>query len=83
MTVEYKLLKGEPSAIPTCTKCGYFEPNFMRGMIQRSERLFGFLWNRPYCAVICNKCKNIIGWEYPPKHIPLSKLLNDFNPDEN
>jgi len=45
-----------------------FEPGrpFLRGMVQRSRRPWYAPWRtRPYCAVICPDCKEIIGWEEP------------------
>lgn len=67
MPIECVQLKDEPFSFEKCPKCGAGWPEFMRGQVQRSKRFLGFLWKRPYCAVICHKCKNIIGWESPPK----------------
>lgn len=65
MPVEYTLLKDRPrpDGMGKCPKCswGHVQP-FMRGMVQSSwRRLFGL----GYCAVICDNCKEIIGWERP------------------
>ena len=47
---------------PCCPKCGQPFPEFLRGQVQSSWRkLFGM----KYCAVICHKCKEVIGWEKP------------------
>lgn len=61
--------------ISACPFCGQsikigmiFEPGtpFMRGMVQRSRRSWYAPWRtRPYCAVICPDCKEIVGWEEP------------------
>lgn len=65
MPVEYGLLKYAPVPHTTCPACNVpFEP-FLRGMIQRSRRKWGFLWRQPYCCVICAACKDIVGYEYP------------------
>ena len=60
------------SSCPVChgeIKVGkIFEPGtpFMRGMVQRSRRPWYAPWRtRPYCAVICPHCKEIVGWEEP------------------
>jgi hypothetical protein len=66
MPVECRLLEREPFAVEKCPKCGTLAPEFMRGQVQRSKRFLWVLWRRPYCAVICHGCKEIIGWESPP-----------------
>jgi len=71
MPIECELLLREPYAIEKCPKCGTLAPEFMRGQVQRSKRFLWVLWRRPYCAVICHGCKEIIGWESPPNN-PLS-----------
>ena len=69
MPIEFTQLKNAPSPLDSCPKCGVepFEP-FMRGQVQRAERtLFSwppFKW-RPYCALICYGCKDIVGYEAP------------------
>lgn len=62
MTEEYKRLKGAPYFSEECPRCGQPFPEFMRGMVQSKWRRFLRL---PYCAVICHRCKAIIGWEKP------------------
>lgn len=60
--IEYTQLRTVPYAFEKCPKCGEPFPEFMRGMVQSKWRkLFGMR----YCAVICHKCKYIIGWEKP------------------
>jgi predicted nucleic-acid-binding Zn-ribbon protein len=66
MPIESDLLAREPYAKERCPKCGAICPEFMRGQVQRSKRFLWVLWKRPYCAVICHRCKCIIGWESPP-----------------
>jgi hypothetical protein len=59
---EYDLLKSKPYAREICPKCGAEFPEFMRGLVQsRWRKILGM----KYCAVICHKCKEIIGWEKP------------------
>ncbi len=65
MPLEADLLKNRPYPFERCPKCGQPFPEFLRGMVQRSRRFLGFLWRQPYCAVICQQCKAIIGWEQP------------------
>ena len=62
MPKEYTILKGYPYASEKCPKCGEPFPEFMRGMVQSAWRKF---FRLPYCAVICHRCKEIIGWEKP------------------
>ena len=62
MPVETTLLKNYPYAKEKCHKCGELFPEFIRGLVQSDIRRF---FGLPYCAVICHKCKNIIGWEKP------------------
>ena len=61
-TIEYALLKNRPLARERCPKCGEPFRGFLRGMIQSwwRKRL-----KLPYCAVVCHKCKEIVGWEKP------------------
>ena len=63
MPIECELLAYQPSPFPACPYCQVepFRP-FMRGEVQgRWRKLFG----RPYCAVICAHCKEIVGYEKP------------------
>lgn len=60
------------SSCPSCHEAirvgQIFEPGtpFMRGMVHRSKRPWYAPWRtRPYCAVICPHCKEIVGWEAP------------------
>lgn len=66
MPIEYLLLKNAPYAREKCKRCGGPFPEFMRGIVQSRWRR---LLHLPYCAVICHKCKNCIGWEKPAKRI--------------
>jgi len=65
MLNEYELLQRKPYAKEECPKCGELFPEFMRGLVQRSKRWFFIGLKRKYCAIICHKCKQIIGWESP------------------
>ena len=66
MPIEYALLKDEPPPLLACPRDGHrsLRP-FIRGQVQSTWRRWLGL---PYCAVICEKCKDIIGWEKPPRH---------------
>lgn len=61
-------LHGAPVPIESCPSCNTvpFEP-FMRGEVQRSIwswwKFFGK--HRAYCALICSRCKKLVGWERP------------------
>ena len=63
MPIEYTLLRDAPVVLETCPCCAEhpFVP-FMRGQVQR-YRWFG--WVKAYCAVICSRCKEIVGYETP------------------
>jgi predicted nucleic-acid-binding Zn-ribbon protein len=65
MPIESEILSKYPYVFEKCPKCGASFPEFMRGQVQRNRRFLWILWNRPYCAVICHKCNEIIGWEEP------------------
>ena len=70
MPVEYVLLKDAPVPLGSCPRCHVrpFHP-FLRGQVQRSEWWFRWgwppWWSRPYCALICWACKDIVGYEDP------------------
>lgn len=70
MPIECKLLERQPYAFEECPECKEPFPDFMRGQIQRGKRWFFIGPKRPYCAVICHGCKNIIGWEAPEPLAP-------------
>jgi hypothetical protein len=63
MPIECVLLDDAPVPLRECPECGVlpFRP-FMRGQVQRWKGLFR---KRPYCALICSTCKEIVGWEKP------------------
>lgn len=70
MPIEAALLDGALVPITRCPICGEspFRP-FMRGQVQRPTRRLWF-WPfgdlRPTCALICWRCKEIVGWEWAP-----------------
>lgn len=67
MPYEYLLLKGQPVQLQSCPNCGVapFIP-FLRGQVQRSSRPWYRPWHRrPYCALVCETCKEIVGYEDP------------------
>jgi hypothetical protein len=61
MPVEYVILKDRPSPLDHCPKCGDtpFVP-FMRGQVYSGARA---TWHRPAWCVICDACKEIVGYE--------------------
>lgn len=63
MSAEYTALKGKPLPVKICPEC-LKEPKeyFNRGNVQNGFRKF---FRRPYCAIICEHCMEIIGWEKP------------------
>lgn len=65
MPIECMQLAGQPFKYERCGKCDTPFPEFMRGQVQRPKRWLWFGPKRPYCAVICHGCKQIIGWELP------------------
>lgn len=76
MPIEYEQLLHEPTLVEKqghlrfCPACAEpFEP-FLRGCVQRPRwvaRIISFFTRIPpvYVAVICQKCKQIIGYEGP------------------
>jgi endogenous inhibitor of DNA gyrase (YacG/DUF329 family) len=85
MPIEFALLLGQPLALSKCPKCGEplnatpghpHEP-FMRGQVQRTRRALPWIWKtRPYCAVICYRCKEIVDWEEPFLEAPVEPPPN-------
>lgn len=67
MPWECSYLERMPEPMGHCPKCGASPfRSFLRGMIQRRQRkwwFFGKLW--PYCSIICENCKEIVGHEAP------------------
>jgi hypothetical protein len=62
MPIECEKLRLTPLAMNKCTKCFESSPDFMRGQVQSFwRRILGL----KYCAVICRRCREIIGWEKP------------------
>jgi len=66
--IEPSLLQDAPIPYSRCPHCHeYFLP-FMRGQVQRGRWNWWRFRRRPYCALICSDCKNIVGWEEPERH---------------
>lgn len=74
MPIESFLLKEELFPYSICPNCNNQFDQLMRGQVHRRKRDFLFR-KRPYCAVICRRCRNIVGWEYPPPNYPEIILL--------
>lgn len=66
MPIESMLLNHKPVPFGHCPRCDAqpFEP-FLRGEIQRWPRRWLVGPRRPYCALICRVCMEIVGWEEP------------------
>ncbi len=60
MPIEFVRLKDKPQPMLRCPKCGYLFVAFMRGQVQNRWRKW---LRRPYCCLICSKCKEIVGYE--------------------
>ena len=83
MPIEFALLSGQSLALAKCPKCGEplnatpghpHEP-FMRGQVQRTRHALPCFWKtRPYCAVICYRCKEIVDWEEPFEESQVEQL---------
>jgi hypothetical protein len=73
MPVEYTELIDELEPFLTCPVCMRVREEkkpfraFMRGQVQSRWRK---LLRKPYCAVICSDCKEIVGYEQPWKVEP-------------
>ncbi len=67
MPWEYSALARRPALEGTCSECGAPLEYFLRGLVQRGARPWWRFWGpeRPYCAIICHACKEIIGYEHP------------------
>ena len=65
--IEVEQLANEVIPFGRCPNCDMVFVPFLRGQVQRSAWRwwwpFGKL--RPYCALICRHCKNVVGWEMP------------------
>jgi hypothetical protein len=67
MPIEYSILEKAPEPIYQCPAC-FHSPfrSFMRGIVQRGKRSVLMPWRtRPYCSIICDYCKEIVGHEEP------------------
>lgn len=69
MPIEFVQLQDEPVPFESCPNCGVtpFEP-FIRGCVHRPKRRWIFFGKKQdYCALICDKCKELVGYESPRK----------------
>ena len=62
MPWEFGALRNEPEPFNDCPLCGRVFGSFMRGMVHNGWRKF---WRLEYSAVICQHCKEIVGYEMP------------------
>jgi uncharacterized protein with PIN domain len=62
MPIEYTQLRDRPEPFFRCPDCGSLFRSFMRGQVQSAWRK---LFRRPYCCVICEVCKEVVGYEKP------------------
>lgn len=71
MPIEVLLLERKPVPLNDCPKCGAPFVPAIRGVVQRSPWPWWAMliplsrWRRPHCALICNRCKDVVGWEAP------------------
>ena len=85
MPIECSQLEFCPAPFKTCPKCKAPFAPFMRGMVQRSavEAPFHWLncwWKKKrfqHVSVICQECKNIVGYEHPEDY----NRLEDHSPE--
>jgi hypothetical protein len=62
MPWEFGALKHEPEPLENCPMCGAAFRCFLRGMVHSPWRK---LFCLDYVAVICEHCKEIVGYEKP------------------
>jgi len=60
MPKEFLTYRNREEIYLTCPKCQEPFEHFLRGLVQSFFRQITF---RPYVAIICRSCKEIIGWE--------------------
>ena len=89
MPAEVAALRDQSEPFDRCPACGAepFKSSHMRGMVQRSPRwpwwrrwFFGskYRGRRDYCAVICNDCEEIVGYESPAQSDVIYELLKEL-----
>lgn len=67
MPIEAAQLRDAPFEPIECARCEQeIVTPFMRGQVQNAWKR---LLRRPYCAVICDHCHSIEGWESPPTDV--------------
>jgi len=64
MPIECEKLRHTPISMSRCPKCFEPSPAFLRGQVQSTWRK---ILGLKYCAVICHRCRYIVGWEKPKK----------------
>lgn len=68
MPIESDLLQHKPEPFDVCPHCE-IKPfrSFLRGQVQRMKHpwYWPFGPTRPYCAVICTNCHQVVGYEAP------------------
>jgi len=62
MPWEYGALQEQSQPLDKCPLCGAQFQCFLRGMVHNTWRK---LIRTEYCAVICQECKEIVGYEQP------------------
>ena len=70
MPIEASVLKDAPLEAHKCPNCGH-EPLelLMRGLVHRRKKKWPWSEPRPYCAVICSECKEVVAWEEPTREM--------------
>jgi len=67
MPIEYDQLKDAPLPLSRCPSCEEVPfATMFRGIVQRRKKKYPpFSAVRPYCAVICAHCGEVVGYEMP------------------
>lgn len=76
--IETELLCHEPVPLVLCPVCGArpLEP-WLRGRVQKTgvRRLWALVTGGDYCALICSRCREVVGEERPPSRRPWRGVL--------
>jgi len=66
MSSEYVSLRDAPEVFESCPNCGQSPfRSFLRGGVQRRKKRWIWWGSWGYCAVICARCTEVVGWESP------------------
>ena len=65
MSIECAQLRNVAEPHKRCPACGFRFRAFLRGQVQRDMLWMWLGPLRPYCRVMCRKCKTPVSWEMP------------------